>query len=265
MKFPEVNISKGCGVALVCFGGLLLTDEHRVLLSRLAGPNHPLPHPMFYYLSLGMMSTGLLCCAIGILGCWASCGRSVCLFGLYLFLLVVLLLGESTLGALVAVCPQYLGIGMSSSQLLEVLQHNYGVPGQEQVTAALDLTQTKMECCGINNAQDYGTSWWHLKELGQRDLQVPLSCCLTNKTIDNPRAFLDPQPANITLCQAPQEDMFIKGRYTDGCLEKLQEWFRQQIAIFLAMSLTLVLVELSALLSAILACVREPRLDLRTL
>ncbi|GLH08830.1 Tetraspanin [Gryllus bimaculatus] len=247
MKFPEVNISKGCGVALVCFGGLLLTDEHRVLLSRLAGPNHPLPHPMFYYLSLGMMSTGLLCCAIGILGCWASCGR------------------KSTLGALVAVCPQYLGIGMSSSQLLEVLQHNYGVPGQEQVTAALDLTQTKMECCGINNAQDYGTSWWHLKELGQRDLQVPLSCCLTNKTIDNPRAFLDPQPANITLCQAPQEDMFIKGRYTDGCLEKLQEWFRQQIAIFLAMSLTLVLVELSALLSAILACVREPRLDLRTL
>jgi len=59
-----------------------------------------------------------------------------------LFLLVVLLLGESSLGVLAFICPEYLGVTVTKTQLTESLQRTYGVPGKEQFTAAIDLAQT---------------------------------------------------------------------------------------------------------------------------
>jgi hypothetical protein len=59
-----------------------------------------------------------------------------------LFLLVVLLLGESSLGVLAVICPEYLGVTVTKTQLAESLQRTYGVPGKEQFTAAIDLAQT---------------------------------------------------------------------------------------------------------------------------
>jgi hypothetical protein len=62
----------------------------------------------------------------------------------FLFLLVVLLLGESSLGVLAVICPEYLGVTVSVTQLTESLQRTYGVPGKEQFTAAIDLAQTNV-------------------------------------------------------------------------------------------------------------------------
>jgi hypothetical protein len=54
----------------------------------------------------------------------------------------VLLLGESSVGVLAVVCPEYLGVTVSMTRLAESLQRTYGVPGKEQFTAAVDLAQT---------------------------------------------------------------------------------------------------------------------------
>jgi hypothetical protein len=59
-----------------------------------------------------------------------------------LFLLVVMLLSESSLGVLAVICPEYLGVTVTKTQLAESLQRTYGVPGKEQFTAAIDLAQT---------------------------------------------------------------------------------------------------------------------------
>jgi hypothetical protein len=60
----------------------------------------------------------------------------------FLFLLVILLLVESSLGVLAVVCPEYLGVVVSATELVQSLQRTYGVPGKEQFTAAIDLAQT---------------------------------------------------------------------------------------------------------------------------
>jgi len=70
------------GLALVVLGAVLLTDIPRVLLSRLLGSNHMPSHPLFYYVALGLMGTGLLVCATGVLGFWAACLHSHCLLAL---------------------------------------------------------------------------------------------------------------------------------------------------------------------------------------
>ncbi|XP_068083116.1 CD151 antigen-like, partial [Anabrus simplex] len=246
-----------CGIALVAVGGLLLADIPRVLLSRLLLPAQGPTHPLFYYVALGFMAAGLAVCTTGVLGCWASCLQSHCILGLYLFLLIVLLLGECSLGGLITICPQYMGVGVSTARLVETVRQNYGVPGREQITAALDLAQTALECCGVSGPLDYNQSWWRNSNLGRRELLVPLSCCLLSNTNDT-RAFLDPHPRNSSLCQAQESAVHQSWRHNEGCEEKLEIWFEGHTSLFLAISLGLVLVELSVLLSAILVCTKLP-------
>lgn len=71
-------------------------------------------------------------------------------------------------------------------------------------------------CCGINGSSNYGTSWWRLQEVGRRELVVPLSCCILNN-INETGSFLNPEPANLTLCQAlnPAEHQYA--RHTAVC------------------------------------------------
>ena len=70
---------------------------------------------------------------------------------------------------------------------------------------------------------DYHSSWWHLRELGQRDLLVPLSCCGLLNAAD-PDGFLDPRPANLTMCQSLQPDVARPFRHMEVRLAALL-WF----------------------------------------
>lgn len=71
-------------------------------------------------------------------------------------------------------------------------------------------------CCGINGSSNYGTSWWRLQEVGRRELVVPLSCCTLNNANET-NSFLNPKPANLTLCQTlnPAEHQYA--RHTAVC------------------------------------------------
>ncbi|XP_026280247.1 uncharacterized protein LOC113207771 isoform X2 [Frankliniella occidentalis] len=254
------------GLGAVVLGALLLSDAPRVLLSRLilaasaSGTGLALtpPQPLLYYVSLAAMGLGLVVCAVAVLGCWASCLRSYCILGTYLFLLTLLLLGEMAVGALAVLGPQFLGLAVEHPRLTDALQRGYGVPGKEQFTAAFDLAQVSLRCCGVTGGADYHSSWWHLRELGQRDLLVPLSCCQLDNARDSD-SFLDPRPSNLTLCQSLQQDTIRPQRHMEGCGAKLGRWLSEQLQVLAAAGAALVLVQLLALLAAILVCVQLPR------
>lgn len=85
--------------------------------------------------------------------------------------------------------------------MVRALQGGYGMPGLEQLTAAVDLAQTQFECCAITNDLNYDTSLWRLQAHGRTEWTVPLTCC----RLDNAGhfgAYLDPMPANETQCQS---------------------------------------------------------------
>lgn len=110
--------------------------------------------------------------------------------------------------------PQCLGLTLNVTAMVKTLQGYYGIPGEEQFTAAMDLAQVKFECCGINTSINYDTSLWKLQGLGKKELTVPLTCChLENK--EDKWAYLDPKPINTTLCQALQLHDYEKHRYID--------------------------------------------------
>lgn len=54
----------------------------------------------------------------------------------------MLLLFEISVGVIGSFCPQTFGAGMDRDQMVTSLMNNYGVPGKDQYTAAVDLAQT---------------------------------------------------------------------------------------------------------------------------
>lgn len=78
----------------------------------------------------------------------------------------------------------------------------------------MDLAQTKFNCCAINSNINYDTSLWKLQEFGLKEWPVPLTCCyLENR--NEPNAFLDPRPVNITICESLQRHDYENARHTD--------------------------------------------------
>lgn len=249
-------------------GCYLYTDNKRILLSRLlAAPSEQLsslPQPLLYYIALGLAVAGFVAVLASVLGFWASCLHTYCFLSVYFLSVVVLLLAESIICLAITLWPHCLGISLDEAQMVKALQRNYGVPGQEQFTNAMDLAQTRFGCCGMRSSLDYDTSLWRLQSYGQRNWPVPLSCCVLANA-PQPLAFLDPKPANETQCQALERSVYERERYTESCLVHLDSWYREQYGIFLAASLVLALVEFSVLLGIILTCTgiasRKARLD----
>lgn len=88
--------------------------------------------------------------------------------------------------------------------------------------ALLSLWRLQFACCGINGSSNYGTSWWRLQEVGRRELVVPLSCCTLNNANETD-SFLNPEPANLTFCQAlnPAEHQYARHTVVCAIIRKL--------------------------------------------
>ncbi|XP_060523754.1 tetraspanin-11 [Cylas formicarius] len=245
-----------CGFTLVIGGMLVLFDADRILLSRLlsGGPFEDLPHPLFYYGAIGLALLGLSLAAAGILGCWASCLHNYYLLTFYFLLVMIVLVGECAIYIVAWIWPQCVGLGLNADHLAKELQRNYGVSGQDQFTAAIDLAQTTFRCCGIDSANEYDTSLWRLQALGA-SLAIPLTCCVLNNQNDS-RAYLNPIPNDSDLCQALEKQRHEGHRHVTGCQAHLEQWYRQHYVVFLGIGLGVVLVEFAVLLSTILTCTR---------
>ncbi|XP_053966319.1 tetraspanin-11 [Anastrepha ludens] len=248
-----------CGMTLIVSGFYLFTDSKRILLSRLLAATseklNNLPQPLFYYISVGLTVAGLVAVLAAITGFWASCLHTYCCLSLYFLAVVVLLLAESMVCLAITLWPHCLGISLDESKMVKTLQGNYGVPGKEQFTIAMDLAQARFGCCGMNSDINYDTSLWKLQRYGQREWVVPLTCCILTNANEK-MSYLDPKPVNESQCQMLQKSDFVEHRHTAPCLTYLDNWYREQYVLFLCASLIVAIVEFCVLLSIIVNCTK---------
>ncbi|EDW41409.1 tetraspanin-15 [Drosophila sechellia] len=246
-----------CGLLLVVSGLYIFSDNKRILLSRLLAASSDrlssLPQPLLFYIALGVAIAGFVATLAAVVGFWASCLHTYCFLTIYFLSVVVLLLTESVLCLAITLWPHCLGISLDETQMVRSLQSNYGVPGQEQFTNALDLAQVRFGCCGMRSSLDYDTSLWRLQGYGQRNWPVPLSCCVLQNA-DHSMAYLDPKPANESMCQSLERLSYERERHTESCLPHLDNWYREQYSVFLAASLILAMIEFCVLLAIIMSC-----------
>lgn len=178
----------------------------------------------------------------------------------YFLLVFILLIGEFVISLSVVIWPNCLGLSLDEDEMVRALTGQYGIPGHEQFTAGLDLVQSQFECCGMSSNINYDTSHWILQGYFQKDLVVPLSCCVLDNGEDED-SYLDPKPVNLTLCQALQRSEYSKvnGRHTKPCLQEIRSWYQGYYLIFLGMSSTLALVNFFVLLTVINSCTNLKR------
>ncbi|KYN03967.1 hypothetical protein ALC62_05175, partial [Cyphomyrmex costatus] len=100
--------------------------------------------------------------------------------------------------------------------------HKNPLPQLSRNNVVYKIMCKNFACCGINGSSNYGTSWWRLREVGRRELVVPLSCCILNNT-NEMGSFLNPQPANLTLCQVlnPAEHQYARHTMVCEIIRKL--------------------------------------------
>ncbi|XP_059060242.1 CD151 antigen [Achroia grisella] len=251
-----------CGFVEVVCGFLLLCDSQRILLSRLlASPEGDLDQPPFYYLALGLLAAGLVVCATAALGCWATYLPGYLILTLYFLIVLTLLLCECASGVLVALWPRCLGLQSSRGGAVGALQSYYALPDYEHFTAAVDLAQTELGCCGMTSARNYDMSVWQLRRLGPRGMSVPLTCCVQ---YENSASYLNPTPVNQSRCQEIQPNPQF--RYLPGCLDRLDEWYQDQYLIFMLGLFVVAVFKLGILLSTVFSCIRlrKRRQDIRS-
>lgn len=155
-------------------------------------------------------------------------------------IMVLSLMGESALGVLVFICPETILLDIKEVILVDAIHRHYGTPGWEQLTAAIDLTQATMQCCGIHDSNDYAQSLWRMQS---RSLVVPLSCCLPEGLIEDSTNWWDPKPLNLTQCQAESVNDHYGARYVDGCVQPLGRWIREHRTMLFSGGLGIMMVE----------------------
>ncbi|XP_018330643.1 tetraspanin-11 [Agrilus planipennis] len=249
-----------CGGILATGGILIIFDTERVLLSKVLSTDTlgagNLPHPVLYYVALGIVMLGFSLAGVGVLGCWASCLHSYCFLIIYILIIMGLLVGECAVYTVLWIWPSCLGMELRVNELIRSLKKNYGTAGNEQFTVAVDLIQKTYRCCGILSSDEYETSLWHLQDLGPKPkLSVPLSCCVLRNFVE-PQSYLDPHPRNTSLCQALEINNHEQYRHNRGCFSYIEEWYTQHLFVFLLTGLAIVLMEFLVLLSTILAFTR---------
>lgn len=244
-----------CGFFEVICGFLLLCDSKRILLSRLlAAPDGELSHPPFYYLALTLLIAGLAMCATGALGCWATYMPSYMVLSIYSLAVLSMLLCECAGGVIAAIWPRCLGLQSSRGGAVGALQTYYALPDYEDFTAAVDLAQTELQCCGMTDARNYDMSIWQLRRLGPRGMSVPLSCCVQDESATS---YLNPAPFNASRCQEIQPNPTF--RYVAGCLAPLEDWYQQQYLVLMLGLFVVAVFKVGVLLSTVFSCIRLRR------
>lgn len=72
----------GCACAMIVAGGVLYTDQHKILISKLLGVTNEylseIPRPLFYYVAIGLSGSGLISLFAAIVGLWTNCWTNYC-------------------------------------------------------------------------------------------------------------------------------------------------------------------------------------------
>lgn len=98
-------------------------------------------------------------------------------------------------------------------------------------------------------------SLWRLQSYGQRDWAVPQSCCMLLNSNEK-RAYLDPKPQNLTMCQSLLKYEYNRARHNATCFDHLSLFYRQHYMLFMTGGIVVAIVQFIVLVSIIYSCIK---------
>ncbi|RWS03234.1 CD151 antigen-like protein, partial [Dinothrombium tinctorium] len=114
----------------------------------------------------------------------------------YSMFLLFIFASELAIGILAVVFQERV-VAELKLQLTNKLKNEFGF--NSALTAAVDLAQTKYECCGIGGPMDYIDSAWRTPLGGGNN--VAMTCCVLANVVED-QAYINPRPLNTSRCQS---------------------------------------------------------------
>jgi len=113
------------------------------------------------------------------------------------------------------------------------MNKNYGEPGQDSFTTAVDEMQQNFQCCGVASYADWQSS--KFIKTNQDGLKTPESCCKSR----SPKCSVRDHPSNIYR---------VLHDKAMGCLVKLELYLQEHIFILAVTAIVVAGLELFAML-----------------
>ncbi|CAB3380195.1 Hypothetical predicted protein [Cloeon dipterum] len=240
------------GAALILLGASMLLDQGQaVLLTAVAAPGMP---PLLL-VAFGLVGLGSVVLVVGILGCFAGLVEQLnkCLLGTYFTFLFLVFAAEVSLVVATLLFREQTISGLES-RLRDRLHNQFNRTGHEHFSDAYNFAQYKFECCGATKVQDFEL-WAKMQQPdnGQNGPRVPITCCMVQKTttpdasmhgmlmgidIDEWRTA---RPVRSDLCQSQGVS---EARHERGCLQPLEDWFKDKSLLVLAVGLAASLLQI---------------------
>ncbi|XP_033125169.1 tetraspanin-36-like isoform X2 [Anneissia japonica] len=170
---------------------------------------------------------------LGIIACCAACKENKCLLACFFTILLLIVMMELTCGIVAIVYKGELNDAVSSG--MKEAFSKYGTDDNGDITRSVDTIQETLQCCGVNNSTEWGTTQWGSDNPGQ----VPKSCCKTN----------------ANNCTGSSSDISKNKTNTEGCYSKVDEQLKANLKKIIGVSLGLLAFQIIGLIfSCVLFC-----------
>ncbi|ESP02556.1 hypothetical protein LOTGIDRAFT_171957 [Lottia gigantea] len=210
----------------------LVSDEWKSFLGILIDMNLPLK-----FLAIAayvLIAVGAFVFIAGFCGCCGAVRESAVMLGIYIFCMIIVMIGELSAGVYVAVEKENLE-KIAHDGISESVK-NYTGTGN----STIDFIQIELSCCGSDNFTDYRYSYWIQEQTPPLKTYVPETCCRGN---GKPEEY---RPVNIGLCQEEAEpgSLIPSDKRTElrdkGCFPSIMEWLTCKSVIFIDVGIALI-------------------------
>jgi hypothetical protein len=209
-------------------------------------------------LPLILVAVGSFVALISFLGCCGACEDSVCFLCIYTLLLLGVLLAQIVVSVVMAVCREQI-VRQTESALQYQITYEYNrtaLPSNQssaetkRITAAWDIMQIELNCCGATGPQDYQYSVWFNHTKNTEGVFVPLSCCVMDDNDPRPLVVKDVNRCQIDAILYP--DIVSHSLKYQGCQKAFIRWLRSRILIVVTIVSALTILQI---LHLVFACV----------
>lgn len=231
------------GAVILGFGVWILADKNS-FISVLQTSSSSLQ--VGAYVSIGVGAVTML---MGLLGCIGAVNEVRCLLGLYFVFLLLILIAQVTVGVLFYFNSDKLKqeVGNMVMDIIRNYKVNASSSREESLQEAWDYVQAQVECCGWSSFYNWTENW---EIQNSTELLYPCSCEKVQEE-DNQHIVKKGFCSNSTLDRNNPDDWPV---YEEGCMEKVQTWLQENLAILLGVCVGVAVIELLGLLLSICLC-----------
>ncbi|CAF0743998.1 unnamed protein product [Adineta ricciae] len=182
--------------------------------------------PSFHNIGYILLGVGALIFIVGLLGCCGSVRGSRSLLGLYVFFIILVMGGELIIAMYTVLLSDEWDARLPKTLQKRILTYNYSTP--QRFERDLDGVQRQFACCGIDGPLDFQYN----PDYKLFDRHLPPSCCMS---------LLN------GICLEVDA-------YRTGCYQAVNDHIHFYSKLIVAAGLSIALIELTALISAVCLC-----------